>query len=229
MCELISEFSDILENIDTFVRIKVTSAMKDQIYTAADDYNIASYLTRFLSEKKGEYVKVYYTTPSFIGEFYFKDGLLHKEDGAAMDFKIRRTTNTVCRWDHYRRWFLKGRTESKNNLVIRTSTYNINDYDPNVDYKFDMTRKKIYETLEYANKDGLTHRDNGPALIDKYGDNVSCYWYLNGSEFSYEEYRVMMTCLRAVKKFKKNVVKNALYNSKLVCKDVAGMISGYVY
>lgn len=228
MCELVSEFSDILENIDTFIRIKVTSAMKDQIYAAGDDYNIASYLTRFLSEKQGEYVKVYYTTPSFIGEFYFKDGLLHKEDGPAVDFKIRRATN-ICRWYHYQRWMLNGEMKSKNNLVVRSSMYIIYNCDPDIDYKFDNTHKKFYENFEYRNKDGLLHRENGPAIIKKYENKVSCYWWLNDWEFSYDEYRVMITCLRAIKNFKKNVVKNTLYNSKLVCKDIAGMISGYVY
>lgn len=228
MCDLIREFSDILRNSDDFCKIKVTSSMKDQIYTVGDDYNIASYLTHFLADKQGDCVKVYYTTPSFIGEFFFKDGLLHKEDGPAVDFKIRRTT-IICRWHHYQRWMLKGETESKDNLVIRSSMYMIDDYDPNIDYKFDSTRKKLYENLEYRNKDGFIHRDNGPAIIKRYENNVSYYWWINDQEYSYEDYKVILTCLRVIKKLKKNVVKNVLYDSKLVCKDVAGLVSKFVY
>jgi len=230
MSDIIKEFSHILNNIDTFVRVKVTSDMKNQIYIAGEDYDIKSYMIYFYAEKKGDCVKVYYTSPSFIGEFYFKDGLLHKEDSPAVDFKIKKSYSfSSLKWHQHQRWMLNGEIKSKNNLTIKSSTYSLENIVPDINYDFDPNHKKDYEIFQYTNKEGISHRLYAPAIISIKNDKVRCEWYINGEEYDEYDYKVILKCFQFVKKLKKNVVKKVLYNSKLVCKDIAGMISRYVY
>ena len=228
MCELISEFQNILCHSDDFCKIKVTSSMRDQIFAAGDELNIVYYMKHFLAEKENDYIRVYYKTPSFIADFYFKDGLLHKEDGPAVDIKKRFSTRSF-KWCQLQKWMLNGQLKSKNNLIEKYSYYIIENYLQNTINPYDPKHKKDFIHLQYRDENGNNHRLYGPAQIIIQNDIVCCEWFYNGKEYNQYEYDQLMLCRKAIQKFKKNLVKNVLYNERLVCKDVARLISSYVY
>lgn len=221
MCDIIKEFGDILTNIDIFAQINVSNEMKNQIYIAGKDYDIKSYMTCFYAKKKGNSIKVYYKSESFIGKFYFKDGLLYRNNGPVADFKIKRWSNFIIWYQH------QIEIKNENRIITKSSEYKIeNIYLNNT---FDPNHNKDHEIIKYINKDGLEHRLYGPAVININNNIVNSEWHINGKEYDIYDYKIIMRCYQFIKKVKKNVIKKVLYNSNLICKDIANMISNYVY
>ncbi len=109
-------------------------------------------------------------------KYWYRNGKLHREDGPAIEWlngnkewlkngQRHREDGPAIEWhDGKKEWYIEGEchtekefNERTKNLVTRTVTDN--------------------GTVEYKNKAGQRHREDGPALESKYGDK---YWYRNG-------------------------------------------------
>ena len=106
------------------------------------------------------------------------NGRKHREDGPA-----------VLTYDGVEFWFLNGKLHRKGNPAI------IAPYNGNREWwlRYKRHRKKLssYEN-NYAHKEwwinGKLHREDGPA-IEYYNENFDMHWYLDGEEYTEQEYK----------------------------------------
>lgn len=79
-------------------------------------------------------------------------------------------------------------------------------------------------------KEGVLHRENGPANINVDGS----FWFLNGVEFTREKHEAIMRIKRAYKQHKERKAKAAIrYRTFMTFKnrvgnDIAGLICSFV-
>jgi len=123
---------------------------------------------------------------------YYKDGKHHREDGPAIEYshgakewylngKRHRIDGPAVEYANGgKEWWVEGKKYSEEEFTKKVASMNVKEFELQGDVPKDFTGickiKDIKQTRYY--KDGLLHREDGPAAIKEDGSNW--WWSING-------------------------------------------------
>ena len=143
---------------------------------------------------------------------YYNDGVLHKENAPAMQWlngkRHKEDGPAVELANGTKQWFINGQYHRENGPAIefpdgkkewylfnrRVTEEEFQQYVSNEELEDSSTRKKLKNGKYVSDhigvsswyKNGLLHREDGPAIITRHGDE---YWFLNGVAVTEDEFK----------------------------------------
>lgn len=188
-------------------------------------------------------------------KYYYMHGVKHREDGPAIYDNVTKQTiwyfmGMMHREDGPAKIFYSDNKEICHNMWYK---YGVLHNDKEAAYiKFNVLSRDI--TSIYYYKDGLLHKEDGPAMIINMNDREYKWWYQNGEfhNLNGPAYDEEVTCWaingvmysedkyhKIVKNVRKFLYKlrgyyrmkasNELYKNTNLCRDVTEMISEYLF
>lgn len=242
---ILNEYSAIIENVHEFRHITIKETMINQIFCECAHYHTGILDILYLLESElcenGE-VKLFYKSHDGIKtlfeiNIYFKDDKIHRDnDLPAVEIGYL-NSGILVTWNVYKIWFNHGNTFRYSGPSIIFSRYNICLYDElplleNDPEVFNISKTDhTYKTILTWKTGDLIHRLNAPAIIKKYNNTTMNEYYLNGQEFSKDDYYKLCRCFKWGRKLQKKVLSRVIYDSRKyrICKDVSQLVSSYIY
>jgi hypothetical protein len=100
-------------------------------------------------------------------------------------------------------------------------------------YVYETYKYRAIITIEEWYKDGMLHNEEGPAYVkteDEMHDINDPYYYREKLYFlNNEEYKEEKKYDEYITEIKKQKLNDELYSYNIMCKDVCGIVSSYVY
>lgn len=209
----------------------ISQDMKTQIYYLINNqfmYDTFIYYVDDATCKYDEkgYQKISYKNCNTDITIFFKNNKLCKSIGPVIDIK-KKVLKKNTKWTHFRVWFYG------NKATYYFSSYDLytrETYDRNKDYSYDENVQKSFECFEYkCLKNSLFefHKLYTPSIITLFsGEKIQKCWYINDTEYSYEEFKLLKLCLRVI-----NNMKRKMWNKRLesyLYNDLTKIIIPYI-
>jgi hypothetical protein len=231
-------FQNILENYSEFKYTIVKVKWIDKIFCECIQYHsgIIDILPYLQAEEIQEEnaIKIFFKSRHFDFAVYLKNNKIHRDNDKPAVIVSYLNDNILVTWSINKIWYKNNKPYRKNNPSIILSNYFIclqDEYNIILDIDEEITisdNDKPHKIIKYWKQGENLHNLYGPAKIKQKKLSREEQYWIKGIQYCKKDYKIMRWCFIFAHNLKKCALSRVIYNRGF-CKDIANMISTYIY